>query len=39
MISISNIAWENPFDKSVINILKKYNIENIEIAITKINRT
>lgn len=39
MISISNIAWENPFDKNVINILKKYNIENIEIAITKINGT
>jgi D-psicose/D-tagatose/L-ribulose 3-epimerase len=39
MISISNIAWENIYDLLVVNLLKKFNIENIEIAITKINGT
>jgi sugar phosphate isomerase/epimerase len=39
MISISNIAWKDPFDNLVLDILKKFNIKNIEIAITKINGT
>ena len=34
-LAISNIAWEDPFDRNIFDLLRKFNVRGIEVAPTK----